>query len=87
MLADMSPQEIVSVPFRYITDAITADEALRILEKQAQTKQERRLPPAKTVIRRIRHPLAGSDIRMKIRDLVNRLAEGWTEFKMKVGRC
>jgi len=35
LLADMTPQQVVScVDFRYITDALTADEALELLERQ-----------------------------------------------------
>ncbi|WP_190811465.1 L-fuconate dehydratase [Flagellimonas sp. S3867] len=42
LLADMSPEELVScIDFTYITDAITPAEALEILKKQENTKQER----------------------------------------------
>ncbi len=42
LLADMSPEELVScVDFTYITDAITPDEALAILQKLEATKQDR----------------------------------------------
>lgn len=42
LLADMTPEELVScVDFTYITDAITPEEALELLEKNAATKQER----------------------------------------------
>jgi len=42
LLADMSPEEFVScVDFTYITDAITPDEALKMLKANEGTKQER----------------------------------------------
>ena len=42
LLADMSPEEFVScVDFTYITDAITPDEALKMLKANEATKQER----------------------------------------------
>ena len=42
LIADMSPEEFVScVDFSYITDAITKDEALAILKKNQNSKQER----------------------------------------------
>jgi L-fuconate dehydratase len=89
LLSDMSPLEVVSaIPFRYITDAITPDEALKILEQREQTKHEREEflfengYPAYTTSAGW---LGYSD--EKICDLVDcALAEGWTEFKMKVGR-
>src|ERR1041385_2995171 len=42
LLADMSPEQVVSaVPFRYITDAITPDEALSILRPLKATAPDR----------------------------------------------
>ena len=42
LLADMSPEELVAcIDFRYITDALTPDEALTILRKQAPTRAAR----------------------------------------------
>src|SRR3954466_423036 len=42
LLSDMSPEELVScVPFRYITDAITPEEALEILRENEATKGDR----------------------------------------------
>lgn len=88
LLADMTPRQIVSaIDFRYITDALTPDEALDILERQAATKGEREAEllargyPAYTTS-------AGwmgySD--EGIRGLVREaLADGWTHFKVKVG--
>ncbi|WP_282117057.1 L-fuconate dehydratase [Cellulophaga baltica] len=42
LLADMSPEELVScVDFTYITDAITPEEALALLKDKSASKQER----------------------------------------------
>ena len=42
LIADMTPQQLVDViDFRYITDALTKDEALRMLEGIQDSKQER----------------------------------------------
>src|SRR5918994_3965368 len=42
LLSDMSPEELVScVPFRYITDALTPEEALEILRENRATKNDR----------------------------------------------
>jgi L-fuconate dehydratase len=42
LLADLTPEEIVRlVPFRHITDALTPDEALELLRRQAPTRAER----------------------------------------------
>lgn len=88
LLADMSPQELVScIDFTYITDAITPDEAIALLSKWQATKQER-----VSNLRRIGYPgyttsagwLGYSD--EKIRRLCREAkAEGWKHIKMKVG--
>ncbi|WP_405248238.1 L-fuconate dehydratase [Cellulophaga sp. Asnod2-G02] len=42
LLADMSPEELVScIDFTYITDAITPEEALALLKNKSDSKQER----------------------------------------------
>jgi L-fuconate dehydratase len=42
LLADMSPEELVScIDFTYITDAITPEEALALLKDKSESKQER----------------------------------------------
>ena len=42
LLADMTPAEIVRcIDFRYITDALTPDEAIDLLERQRSTKADR----------------------------------------------
>src|SRR5439155_6290418 len=42
LLADMSPQQLVScIPFKYIADALTPEEAFEILRRHESTKPER----------------------------------------------
>ena len=87
LLADMTPEETVSlVDFRYISDAVSREEALEILREKFPTRAER-----EERARREGYPLyttsAGwlgySDDR--IRDLcIGALGEGITQFKMKV---
>jgi L-fuconate dehydratase len=89
LLADMPPEQIVSaVPFRYITDVLSPDEALEILRRRQSTRSEREAKilesgyPAYTTSAGW---LGYSD--EKIRRLLRQaIAEGWTQFKMKVGR-
>jgi L-fuconate dehydratase len=88
LLADMTPAQLVStIDFRYITDALTPEEALELLERQAAGKADREVQlltigyPAYTTS-------AGwmgyseDGIRVLVRQA---LAEGWTHFKVKVG--
>lgn len=88
LLAEMSPQELVNcIDFTYITDVITPDEALEILQKQEKTKQQRidqlmasGYPAYNTSVGWMGY----SD--EKIRGLCRKaVSEGWTHFKMKVG--
>ncbi|MEX2410227.1 MAG: enolase C-terminal domain-like protein, partial [Candidatus Paceibacterota bacterium] len=88
LLADMSPKELVKcVDFTYITDAITPEEALSILQKKESSKQERienltkNGYPAYTTSAGW---LGYSD--EKIRRLSREAREeGFTHLKMKVG--
>jgi L-fuconate dehydratase len=89
LLSEMSPEEIVrAVPFRYITDALSRGEALELLEKLAPTREKRvkelldgGYPAYNTSVGWMGY----SD--EKIRRLCREgIAEGWTAFKMKVGR-
>ena len=42
LLADMTPKQLVScIDFRYITDALTPEEAFEMLDRQARTKGDR----------------------------------------------
>ena len=89
LLADMSPEELVRcIDFRYITDALTPAAAVALLERNRPTKLQREAELA-----RIGYPayttsagwLGYSD--EKIRQLCrNALADGWSHFKIKVGR-
>ena len=89
LLVDLSPEQIVScVPFSYITDAVTPSEALEILKRNETSKHIR-----EAEMREFGYPayttsagwLGYSDD--KVRSLVREaLAQGWTHFKMKVGR-
>jgi L-fuconate dehydratase len=88
LLADMSPEQIISaIDFRYIADALSPEEALGILRKGKEGQQQRLEQlessgyPAYTTS-------AGwfgfSD--EKIRRLCREgIADGWTNFKLKVG--
>jgi L-fuconate dehydratase len=88
LLADMSPSQIVScIDFKYITDALTPDEALEILGRQEPTRARREAellvsgyPAYTTSVGWFGY----SDER--IRALCRQaLADGWTHFKVKVG--
>jgi len=89
LLVDMTPEQVVgTIPFRYISDALTPEEALEILRRNQATKPQREAEmrqhgfPAYTTSTGW---LGYSD--EKIRRLVRAaLAGGWTHFKMKVGR-
>ncbi len=89
LLCDMTPEQLVScIDFRYITDAVTPNEALEHLHRLAPTKSER-----------IEHVLAEGypayttsagwlgysedKLRGLCREVV---AEGWNHVKLKVGR-
>jgi L-fuconate dehydratase len=89
LLADLSPEEFIRcVPFRYITDAITPEEALELVERNQSTLAER-----EAYVREHGYPayttsagwLGYSDelIRQLCREGV---AQGWNHFKLKVGR-
>jgi len=88
LLVDMTPEQLISaIPFRYITDALTPDDALTILRRHEPTKATREAEmraqgyPAYTTSAGW---LGYSD--EKIRRLVREgIDQGWTHFKMKVG--
>jgi L-fuconate dehydratase len=89
LLADMSPEDLVRcIDFRYITDALTPDEALAILRRNVATRAAR-----EAELRRDGYPayttsagwLGYSD--EKIRRLCREgMEQGWSHFKIKVGR-
>lgn len=89
LLADMTPEQLVScVDFRYITDAITPEEAIELLNKIAPSKAAREAemletgyPAYITSAGWLGYP---DD---KVRQLCREgLADGWNHFKIKVGR-
>jgi L-fuconate dehydratase len=88
LLSDMSPEEIVScVDFRYITDALTPEEALEILRENEETKRDREaemlsdgFPAYTTSAGWLGYP--DEKVRRLSREAV---AEGWGHVKIKVG--
>jgi L-fuconate dehydratase len=88
LLADMTPEQIVAaIDFRYITDALTPDEARDILHRQARSRPEREAqllqqgyPAYTTSAGWIGYSDDG------IRELVRKaIGDGFTHFKVKVG--
>ena len=89
LLCDMSPEELVRcIDFRYITDAITPNEAVELLRKLEPTKanrvaqmQQSGYPSYTTSAGWLGYD--DDKLRRLCRDLMSR---GWTHFKIKVGR-
>jgi L-fuconate dehydratase len=89
LVADMTPEQIAScIDWRYLSDALTRDEAIEMLRAKQATRPER-----EAVMLRDGYPayitsagwLGYAD--EKVRALCREsLAAGWTRFKMKVGR-
>jgi len=88
LLVDMSPEELVrAVDFRYITDVITPQEAIKMLENNFSSREKREAEmrlkgyPAYTTSAGW---LGYSDEKIKTlcRDSIKK---GWTHFKIKVG--
>ncbi len=88
LVTDFTPEKFIScIDFKYITDAISPEEALDILNKIDKTKKDRKKDllkngyPAYTTSAGW---LGYSD--KKLRSLLkNGIAEGWSYFKLKVG--
>ncbi|HUG83383.1 MAG TPA: enolase C-terminal domain-like protein [Euzebya sp.] len=89
LLVDMTPEELIGcVPFRYLTDVLTPDEALHLLHAAAPGKGRREAdvlatgyPAYTTSIGWLGYP---DD---KVRRLCSEaMAAGWRHFKLKVGR-
>ncbi|MEQ8762796.1 MAG: L-fuconate dehydratase [Planctomycetota bacterium] len=88
LLVDLTPEQLVScLDFRYVTDVLTPDDAIAMLEKQQSKRAER-----EAHVLKVGYPayttsvgwLGYSD------EKIVRLCEegrkaGWTHFKMKVG--
>jgi L-fuconate dehydratase len=88
LLVDMSPEELVScIDFRYITDAITPEEAREILRENEPTKavrEEEMLRDGFPAYTTSTGWLGYDD--EKLRRLCREAVEaGWAHFKMKVG--
>jgi len=88
LLADMTPRQIVAcVDFRYISDALTPDEAIEILDRQARSKADREAhllrcgyPAYTTSVGWMGY--ADEQIRALCRDAIG---DGFAHFKVKVG--
>jgi L-fuconate dehydratase len=88
LLSRMTPAQIVTlVDFRYLTDALTPDDALTMLEAVAPGRAAR-----EAELRRDGYPAYTTSVGwlgyddQKIRRLCREaLADGWTRFKLKVG--
>lgn len=88
LVADMTPEEFVRcIDFRYITDAVNPEEALRMLQGLAATKAER-----EAEMRRDGYPAYLTSAGWigypedKMRRLFREaLDQGWDRFKVKVG--
>ncbi|HET7213646.1 MAG TPA: L-fuconate dehydratase [Terriglobia bacterium] len=88
LLLDMTPEQLVStIDFRYITDALTPEEALDILRKNQPTRAEREaemlqhgFPAYTTSAAWLGY--TEDKLRRLCREAI---AQGWTHFKMKVG--
>jgi L-fuconate dehydratase len=88
LLADMTPAEIVGcIDFRYITDALSPEEALEMLERQYESRAAREV-----ILRRDGYPAYTTSAGWigypdeEVRRLCTEaLAEGWRHFKVKVG--
>ncbi|MDQ3811902.1 MAG: L-fuconate dehydratase [Chloroflexota bacterium] len=89
LLQDMTPRELVAcVPFRYITDALTPEQALEMIERNEPSKHER-----EAYLRADGYPAYTTSAGWlgytdeQLRSLCRQgLAEGWSHFKVKVGR-
>ncbi|RVE58666.1 hypothetical protein OJAV_G00196690 [Oryzias javanicus] len=88
LLVDMSPEQLVScIDFRYITDALTEEQALELLVRAREGKQQR-----EDEMLREGYPayttscawLGYSDQQLK-QLCTDALKSGWTKFKVKVG--
>lgn len=89
LLADLTPEEIVNtIDFTYITDVLTPEEALDILRAKESTRATREeemlrdgFPAYTTSTGWLGYP--DEKVRRLCREAID---QGWTAFKMKVGR-
>lgn len=88
LLAEMEPHQLVkAIDFRYIDDAITEQEAIELLTTRREGQQDRL-----ALLQQQGYPAYTTSVgwfgysEEKIRRLAKEaLAEGWTQFKLKVG--
>lgn len=88
LLADMTPEQVVStIDFRYIDDVLSPEEAVSLLQRNAETRNKRiaqlledGLPAYTTSVGWF--GFTDETVRRLCREA---LAEGWTHFKLKVG--
>jgi L-fuconate dehydratase len=88
LLLDMTPEQLVSaIDFRYITDALTPDEALEILRRNQPTRATREAEMLQQGFPAYTTSAAWLGYtEEKLRQLCREaIAQGWTHFKMKVG--
>jgi L-fuconate dehydratase len=89
LLADFEPEQIIrSIDFSYITDVITPGEALALLKERASCKETRL-----ATLERRGYPAYTTSVGWfgfsddKVRQLCREgLRQGWTHFKLKVGK-
>jgi L-fuconate dehydratase len=89
LLVDLPPEEIVrAIDFRHISDALSPDEALALLQRQAPGRAGR-----EKHISEVGYPAYTTSAGWlgydddKLRELMRAaIGAGWTHFKMKVGR-
>ncbi|MBF6593098.1 MAG: L-fuconate dehydratase [Thermaceae bacterium] len=89
LLVDMTPEELLRcIDFRYLSDVLHPQEALEILRKWEPSKPQR-----EAEMRARGYPAYTTSVgwlgysNQKIRSLCRQaLSEGWTAFKLKVGR-
>jgi L-fuconate dehydratase len=88
LLSEMEPEQIVrAIDFRYITDALTPDEAVALLKRESSGKQQRL-----DLLERQGYPAYTTSVGWygftddQVRTLCHEaMADGWTHFKLKVG--
>ncbi|HUX10737.1 MAG TPA: L-fuconate dehydratase [Terriglobia bacterium] len=88
LLLDMTPEQIVeAIDFRYITDALTPEEALEILRRNQPTRAVRQAEMLEQGFPAYTTSAAWLGYTEdKLRQLCREaIAQGWTHFKMKVG--
>ena len=89
LVADLTPEQFVDcIDFRYLTDALSRDEAIRMLREKAPSRAAR-----EAEMRSHGYPayITSAGWMGYPDDLVRKLcrealADGWTRFKIKVGR-